>query len=155
MMRVGDAHGYFLAASTGVDNYLLKVCVQKSLLRNVHKRNVCTRPHWGTSATEFNATLLLTAEKRATSQLPIAGRVDNDSVAEKVRGWPTTSLRAMNASRNVEQKAARHRTVQTVWSHLCEVQNRLKLREVRVPVTTGGGIRGTSEMLNLLATWVC
>lgn len=125
MMQVGDAHGYFLAASTGVDNCLLKVYVQKSLLRNVHKRNVYTRPHWRTSATKFNATLLLTAKKWETSQLPITGRVDNDSFAEKVREWPTASRSAMNTSCNVEQKEARRKTLQTVWFHLCEVQKRL------------------------------
>lgn len=37
--------GNFSAASTGVDNCLLKVCVQKFLLKNVHKRNVDTQPH--------------------------------------------------------------------------------------------------------------
>ena len=148
MMQVGDAHGYFLAASTGVDNCLLKVYVQKSLLRNVHKRNVYTRPHWRTSATKFNATLLLTAKKWETSQLPITSRVDNDSFERK---WENdlqlyAVLWILLVMLSKKKPGAKHYRLVIPFMRSSK---KAKLREVRVSATTGREIRGTSEMLTI------
>lgn len=69
MMQVSDAHGYFLAASTGVDNCLLKVYVQKSLLRNVQKKCVHT------------ATLKDKCHKVQRNSTPNSQKMGNKSIA--------------------------------------------------------------------------